>query len=181
MCGCVRTAYTHGYTQSSSTRRTGWTAGDKGGEQEARMCRVFNLMRQAKPMHTIIINTPLPRFHTHTHCAWKLIKSPIVTVQVWKWFGEWNTFSIYLIPSLNSANYASLPDCTFAERIRFPHLDGNTQACRWRQMVIWGKEDYERDRKREGVGLVNHLSVAVVSLASTLTRGLVFFGAADED
>lgn len=116
-----------------------------------------------------------------THGTWKLIKSPIVTVQVWKWFGEWNTFSIYLIPSLNSANYASLPDCTFAERIRFPHLDENTQACRWRQMVIWGKEDYERDRKREGVGLVNHLSVAVVSLASTLTRGLVFFGAADED
>lgn len=62
----MRTAYTHGYTQSSSTRRTGWTAGDKGGEQEARMCRVFNLMRQAKPMHTIIINTPLHRFHTHT-------------------------------------------------------------------------------------------------------------------
>lgn len=28
--------------------------------------RVFNLMRQAKPMHTIIINTPLHRFHTHT-------------------------------------------------------------------------------------------------------------------
>lgn len=62
---CVRTAYTHGYTQSS-TRRTGWTAGDKGGEQEARMCRVFTLWGSLSQYIQPSLTLP-PRVHAHTH------------------------------------------------------------------------------------------------------------------
>ena len=59
----------------------------------------------------------------------------------------------------------------------FPHLAHITQPCSWRQMVIWGEEDFERERAggREGGWLVNNLSAAVVSPASALTRAPVFW------